>query len=956
VKDIFGKNRDTPAVRAFVYTIDDHDYLSTGRSIRSLSALGVDAECIGPLSTPLLQPLLDQGGPLLFLKSGCWLVRPELFEWPLSSATGRGLCAVGLPEPAPSMPTDARSSMEQVAVTLPVPPRPPALYLDDIAVRHVAKRRPASLNELHQIALHDLRTVHYPLLEAYEDSGIRVLQVITALQRGGAERLTLELLSELPALNVRARLVTLGQASREAFPAPAGTVNLSTERDRQQALTRVAARWGADLVHAHLLSGPDMRALSKAGLPLMATIHNTREGWPRGLQEMDSNDAILLAACSQTVERQLIASKFSIHTRTAWNGINLNEFRPTSERLQSAEKLRAKWNFAPDDLVLVAVANPRSQKRLHLLPAILAAVRSVPDLNREVRLVLAGEASPANADAQQCVINIRHEFSRLALDPHVKWAGPVSDVAPLLAACDVLVSTSAHEGLSLAQMEALAMGCDVVATDVGGARELAADHPRMHLFPVDASAHEFAEVIARIATTARHEETRGIPSPPLELRTESRWKTNSTADRERRPFVSTMAITQSTQSQSDRSPGLSPNWSSCQMSRRYAWLYPRAISAARREQGEGLWLVANNFSTGGAQSSARRLLQGLTAEGIKVRAAVIEEQPNHPTPGRRALVDTGIGVHAFDGTSPGSEFKAIEALLTAIDRDKPQSVLFWNLRPTFKVLLADALLDVPVFDVSPGEMYFESLDAFFAKPRPGLPYRTARDYGARLAGVIVKYTAEASRARDALGATVHVVPNGVPLIDNFARVPAMREPLVFGTAARINPRKRIEDLFEALRVANGRLPSWTLKIAGGIERGCEDYAQKLRDQADGLPVEWLGDVRDVTGFHRALDLFLMVSEPAGCPNASLEAMASGLPIIATDAGGASEQVMCGRTGRLVPPRDAAAFAGALIELATQPALRQTMGAQARNLVEERFRVDRMVADYRRICLPTSSGP
>ena len=388
------------------------------------------------------------------------------------------------------------------------------------------------------------------------------------------------------------------------------------------------------------------------------------------------------------------------------------------------------------------------------------------------------------------------------------------------------------------------------------------------------------------------------------------------------------------------------------MSRRYAWLYPRAISAARRQKSDGLWLITNNFSTGGAQSSARRLLLGLAAQGIKVRAAVIEEQPDHPTPGRRVLVDAGICVHAFEGTSPGSELRAIEALLAAIDRDKPQSVLFWNLRPNFKVLMADALLDVPVFDVSPGEMYFESLADFFAKPQPGLPYRIARDYGARLAGVMVKYAAEASRASNALGATVHVVPNGVPLADTFARGPDVRERLVFGTAARINPRKRIEDLFEALRVANGRLPSWTLKIAGGIERGCEDYSRKLHDQADGLPVEWLGDVRDVTGFHRDLDLFLMVSEPAGCPNASLEAMASGLPIIATDAGGASEQVVCGRSGRLVPPRDAAAFAGALVELATQPALRQAMGAGARNLVEERFSLARMVADYRRICLPS----
>src|SRR4029077_9324284 len=107
---------------------------------------------------------------------------------------------------------------------------------------------------------------------------------------------------------------------------------------------------------------------------------------------------------------------------------------------------------------------------------------------------------------------------------------------------------------------------------------------------------------------------------------------------------------------------------------------------------------------------------------------------------------------------------AVAHLLDQIDADPPQSVLLWNVIPEYKVLLADGLLDIPVFDVSPGEMYFASLDRYFARPRPGLPYRTAADYGRRLRGVIVKYQSERERAETLLGAPVHVIPNGVPVV------------------------------------------------------------------------------------------------------------------------------------------------------------------------------------------------
>jgi glycosyltransferase involved in cell wall biosynthesis len=293
---------------------------------------------------------------------------------------------------------------------------------------------------------------------------------------------------------------------------------------------------------------------------------------------------------------------------------------------------------------------------------------------------------------------------------------------------------------------------------------------------------------------------------------------------------------------------------------------------------------------------------------------------------------------------------SLATLLEAIDADPPVAVLCWNVMPVAKMLLVDGLLDVPMFDVSPGEMYFASLERYFARPHPLVPIRTAREYGARLAGVIVKYEAEAARAREILGAPVQVVPNGVPLTASSPRGVRRSGRVVLGTAARLHPQKRIEDLLSAVRLAASQLPPWTLRIAGGVDHDTDAYVAALRQMAEGLPVEWVDEVADTREFLAGLDVFVMISEPAGCPNASLEAMAAGLPVIATDVGGAAEQIIDGVSGCLVPPRDDAALARSMIRLANDPDLCGRLAAGAWAHVQARFSMERMVAGYSQLCL------
>src|SRR5208283_4092772 len=103
---------------------------------------------------------------------------------------------------------------------------------------------------------------------------------------------------------------------------------------------------------------------------------------------------------------------------------------------------------------------------------------------------------------------------------------------------------------------------------------------------------------------------------------------------------------------------------------------------------------------------------------IAVRAAVLEEQVEYPTPGRRALMAAGIPVLALPPAGTTDPAAAVARLLEHFDDHPAQAVLLWNVIAQHKVLLADGLLDIPLFDVSPGEMYFASLEKYFQQPRP----------------------------------------------------------------------------------------------------------------------------------------------------------------------------------------------------------------------------------------------
>jgi glycosyltransferase involved in cell wall biosynthesis len=113
-------------------------------------------------------------------------------------------------------------------------------------------------------------------------------------------------------------------------------------------------------------------------------------------------------------------------------------------------------------------------------------------------------------------------------------------------------------------------------------------------------------------------------------------------------------------------------------------------------------------------------------------------------------------------------------------------------------------------------------------------------------------------------------------------------------------------------------------------------------------VVFTGARKDAARLLAMLDIFVLPSHAEGMSNALLEAMAMGLPVVATAVGGNPDVVRDGVTGLLVPPRQPRALAGALAELLADPAAATALGAQARCRVRQELTLERMLSRYEQL--------
>jgi sugar transferase (PEP-CTERM/EpsH1 system associated) len=125
-----------------------------------------------------------------------------------------------------------------------------------------------------------------------------------------------------------------------------------------------------------------------------------------------------------------------------------------------------------------------------------------------------------------------------------------------------------------------------------------------------------------------------------------------------------------------------------------------------------------------------------------------------------------------------------------------------------------------------------------------------------------------------------------------------------------------------------------------------EVSQELLQAAHVAELAWLpGEREDVPQIMRALDLFVLPSIAEGISNTVLEAMASGLPVVATRVGGTPELIEEGQTGLLVPASDPVALADAIGRYVHDPDGMRRHGVAARRRAESHFSIDRMIDSY-----------
>jgi glycosyltransferase involved in cell wall biosynthesis len=338
--------------------------------------------------------------------------------------------------------------------------------------------------------------------------------------------------------------------------------------------------------------------------------------------------------------------------------------------------------------------------------------------------------------------------------------------------------------------------------------------------------------------------------------------------------------------------------------------------------------ILPSFTAGGAERVASLLCNEWVERGHKVAALTFESESDQQVysldPRVKLLRIDALNRSRGLATRIATNIRRVTRLRAELKAFRPDAIVAFTTEANLVAIWAASGLGIPVVISERNQ-----------PDRPGLSRftRAVRRASYPLAAALVVQTdaiAEWSRRRFRL--PVHVLPNPVRLASWIARPRAEREQKEIVAAGRLVPQKGFDLLLASFAALAPAHPDGRLVIYGeGSER------QRLEAEARRLGLgERLvlpGVREDLAAAFAGADVFVLPSRYEGYPNVLLEALASGLAVVATDCPGATAEILQGgKYGLLVEPDNVAALTAALDRVMSDLALRQRFAAQAREAV------------------------
>lgn len=374
-----------------------------------------------------------------------------------------------------------------------------------------------------------------------------------------------------------------------------------------------------------------------------------------------------------------------------------------------------------------------------------------------------------------------------------------------------------------------------------------------------------------------------------------------------------------------------------------------AVSSARPPR---IVIVTKRLDLGGAENHILRIMPELAAGGLDMTLFVLERggrlEPELIAQGVRIEgleTTTGRGIHAV---------KAAVHLARFLRRHRPQVVHYFLPEPYMIGCIVSPFAGGPVRIMSRRSL------RDYQRRRPVLGrIETFLHSGTALflanSGAVASELGSETRRPDRVG----LIHNGIavePIAEESGGRATARQALEIGDdaivltiVANLIPYKGHADLLEALALASPRLAQgWRLLIVGRDD-GIGAELKALADaRGIGPNVLWLGVRRDTQTLLDLSDIALVASHEEGFSNSLIEAMSRAKCVIVTAVGGNLDAVVAGESGVLVPVRDPASLAAAIVALAADPGRRATLGANARDRVERHFTLEGCVSRYQNL--------